>query len=100
MGRNGGLHFCMSKKKREKEYPNGGDDMFFYHKKIKHPAKQLSHTDETWTNKRYTHHPNRPGCFEEDAELSTENEPVYRTKKAYVDSIYTRGNPYKMKKKR
>lgn len=72
--------------------------MFFYHKKIKHPAKQLSHTDETWTNKRYTHHPNRPGCFEEDAELSTENEPVYRTKKAYIDSIYTRGNPYKMKK--
>ena len=91
----------MSKKRRLKsQYPNGGDGMFFYHKKTKHPAKQLAHSDKKWTNKRYTHNPNRPNCYELDNDYSTDEFPVYRTKKAYVDSIYTRGRPYDMKKKK
>jgi len=86
--------------KRKENYPNGGDDMFFYHKKTKHPAKQLQHTKKTWTNKRYTHSPNRLKDYEEDIEYSTPEEPVYKTKLSFTDSIYTRGKPYKMKKKK
>ena len=65
------------KKKFRKKYPNGGDGMFFYHKKTKHPAKQISHTEKTWTNKRYTHHPNRLNNYKIDEELSTSEEIIY-----------------------
>ena len=84
----------------KKDYPNGGDNMFFYHKKTKQPAKQISHTIKTWTNKRYTHKPSRVNDYEEDYEYSTQEAPVYYTKKSYTDSIYTRGRPYRMKKKK
>ena len=93
-----------NKKKRNTDYPNGGDGMFFYHKKTKHPAKQISHTDKTWSNLRYTHSPNNLNNYIKDEELSTENNPVYYQKTIFTDTIYTRGYPYKalnlQKKKR
>ena len=88
------------KKKYKNNYPNGGDDMFFYHKKTKHPAKQISHTIKTWSNRRYTHNPNRPNDYDIDKELSDDSIVVYKTKNIFVDSIYTRGRPYKIKKKK
>ncbi len=93
----------MSKKKDKNfsaKYKNGGDGMFFYHKKTRHPAKQISHAEKTWTNRRYTHSPNRIKDYEEDTSLSTEEEPVYATRSSFVDPIYTRGRPYRMKKKK
>jgi len=88
------------KKKRSNNYPYGGDGMFFYHKKTKHPARQIKHTQKTWTNKRYTHSPNRIKDYEEDELLSTSDNPIYVTKLEFTDSIYTRGYPYNMKKKK
>lgn len=90
------------KKKQNIDYPNGGDGMFFFHKKTKHPAKQISHTEKTWTNRRYTHSPNNLSNYEEDKTLSTKEKPVYVQKGTFIDSIYTRGSPYKKlnKKKR
>ena len=88
------------KKRNFKEYPNGGDGMFFYHKLAKHPAKQISHTDTTWTNRRYTHHPNNIKNYVLDEELSTPNHPVYYHKSLFTDKLYTRGYPYKIKKRR
>ncbi len=93
----------MSHKNRQKhyrKYPNGGDGMFFFHKKTKHPAKQISHTEKTWTNLRYTHSPNNLSNYVVDEELSTKEYLVYHHKSLFVDSIYTRGYPYKIKKKR
>ena len=89
----------MPKKQRKNEiiYPNGGDGMFFYHKKTGHPAKQISHTEKTWTNKRYTHSPNRIKDYEIDISLSSEDNIVYKTKRIFVDTIYTRGHPYNIK---
>ena len=72
--------------------------MSFYHKKTKHPAKQISHTNKTWLNKRYTHSPNNIKNYEVNEELSDENETVYKTKIVFEDSIYTRDYPYVMKK--
>ena len=66
----------------------------------KHPAKQLAHTEKTWTNKRYTHHPNDKKNYILDEELSTPEMPVYYHKSAFIDSIYTRGFPYSIKKKK
>ena len=86
--------------KKKKCYPNGGDGLFFFHKKTGHPALQISHTDKTWSNRRYTHHPNRMSDYELDVVLSTEDNPVYLTKKIFTDSIYTRGNPYNVKKQK
>ena len=90
----------MSRKKRnnKREYPNGGDGMFFYHKKTGHPAKQISHTDKTWTNYRYTHNPNRMKDYILDLDYSTPEQPVYRTKHLFTDSIYTRSRPFNMTK--
>ena len=89
----------MSRKKCN--YPKGGDGMFFYHKKTKHPAKQISHTKTTWTNRRYTHNPNNKNNYLIDHELSTENERMYYHKSLFEDTIYTRGKPYnKINKKR
>ena len=85
------------KKKKNILYTNGGDGMFFYHKKTHHPAKQLAHTDKTWVNKRYTHSPNRMKDYEIDEELSTDDNVVYKTKRIFEDTIYTRGQPYNMK---
>ncbi len=78
-------------------YKNGGDGMFFYHKKTRHPAKQISHTPKTWKNIRYTHSPNRLKDYEIDESLSTENDVVYKTKRVFEDTIYTRGQPYDMR---
>ena len=88
------------KKDLSEKYKNGGDGMFFYHKKTKHPAKQIAHAEKTWTNKRYTHSPNKMKDYEEDKTLSTVEKPVYATKTAFIDPIYTRGRPYRMKKKK
>ena len=93
----------MSKKKKKdlsQKYKNGGDEMFFFHKKTRHPAKQIAHSEKTWTNKRYTHTPNRLKDYEEDKTLSTKEDPVYATKISFIDPIYTRGRPYRMKKKK
>lgn len=87
-------------KKQIRDYKNGGDGMFFYHKKTRHPAKQISHTKKTWSNKRYTHSPNRIKDYEIDEELSENYEIVYATKKIFTDDIRTRGYPYKMKNKK
>ena len=87
----------MKRKKNKSIYPNGGDGMFFYHKKTRHPAKQISHNKKVWFNKRYTHSPNRLKDYIEDKTLSTEENKVYVTKKVFEDSIYTRGQPYNMK---
>ena len=84
--------------KRNRQYPNGGDGMFFYHKKTKHPALQISHTEKTWTNRRYTHSPNSLSNYVLDEELSTPENPMYYHKSLFKDSIYTRGLPYKIKK--
>ena len=81
------------KRNLKKEYPNGGDGMFFYHKKIGHPAKQLAHTESTWTNRRYTHNPNNLKNYRKDEELSTPEKNVYYHKSDFTDSIYTRGRP-------
>ena len=88
----------MARKKRsiDIQYPKGGDGMHFYHKKTGHPAKQVTHTRKTWTNKRYTHSPNRMKDNEEDEELSTNDDPIYMTKHEFTDTIYTRGRPYDM----
>ena len=84
----------------KREYPNGGDGMFFYHKKTGHPAKQISHTEKTWTNRRYTHHPNRNSNYVLDEELSSPEEPIYYQKTIFTDGIYTRGRPFVFKKKK
>ena len=94
----------MSKRKKRRkqntDYPNGGDEMFFFHKLTNHPAKQISHTEKTWTNKRYTHNPNNYKNYCLDEELSTNDKPVYYHKSLFTDKIYTRGRPYKIKKKK
>ena len=90
----------MAKRNKNKQYPNGGDGMFFYHKKTKHPAKQIAHDKKTWSNKRYTHSPNNSSNYTEDLEYSTPENPVYYHKSTFVDSIYTTGGVYKMKKKK
>lgn len=82
--------------KRKREFPNGGDGMFFFHKSTKHPAKQITHTNKTWTNFRYTHSPNKPHDYLRDESLSTKECPVYYRKHATTDSIYKRGRPYDM----
>ena len=90
----------MAKKKKRINYdklPNGGDEMFFFHKKTGHPAKQIAHTQKTWSNRRYTHTPNRLKDYELDEDLSEDEEPVYKTKLVFIDSIYTRGHPFNMK---
>ena len=87
-------------RKRSREYPNGGDGMFFYHKSTGHPAKQISHTDKTWTNRRYTHSPNNMNNYRLDEELSTPEEKVYYHKTIFTDKIYTRGQPFDIKKKK
>ena len=81
-------------KKRFSRYPNGGDGMFFYHKKTGHPAKQLAHTEKTWTNRRYTHSPNRPKDYELDLDDFLLSDGVYKTKAIFVDIIYTRGREF------
>ena len=86
------------RKKHKKHYPDGGDGMFFYHKKTKHPAKQISHTEKTWTNKRFTHSPNRMKDYVYDSSTSTVGNPSYMTKASFTDVIYTRGQPYNMNK--
>ena len=88
----------MNGKKTKDDYPNGGDGMFFFHKKTRHPALQISHTDTTWTNRRYTHNPNSLKNYVLDESLSTPEKPVYYQKTLFTDSIYTRGKPYKIKK--
>ena len=88
------------KKKKYSAYPNGGDGMFFFHKKTKHPALQIAHSEKTWTNRRYTHAPNNTHNYELDKSLSTNEKPVYYQKTLFTDSIYTRGKPYKIKKKK
>ena len=91
----------MSKSKRKKHkkiFPKGGDGMFFYHKKTKHPAKQIAHTEKTWANKRLTHNPNRMKNYVYDDSTSTKENPSYITKLTFVDTIYTRGQPYNMNK--
>lgn len=85
---------------RRKKYLNGGDGVFFFHKKTGHPALQISHTDKTWSNRRCTHHPNRLKDYELEPNLSNEDNPVYLTKRVFIDSIYTRGNPYNVKKQK
>jgi len=89
-----------NKRKRVREYPNGGDGMFFYHKLTKHPAKQISHTAKTWTNRRYTHNPNNLNNYKKDEELSTPDNEIFYQKTDFTDRIFTRGQPYKIKKKR
>ena len=89
-------HFYMAKRKKRREYPNGGDEMFFYHKATRHPAKQLAHTSKTWTNRRYTHSPNNLSNYKLDESLSTDDNPVYYHKSTFVDTIYKRGRPYDM----
>lgn len=85
----------MSKNRRNKKYPNGGDGMFFYHKKTKHPAKQIRHSNKTWTNKCYTHSPNNISNYCIGNELSNDTEKIYCLKSTFIDSIYTRGMPYR-----
>lgn len=87
----------MSRNKKYKQYPNGGDGMVFYHKSTGHPAKQISHTKKTWSNRRYTHSPNNLNNYEKDNEYSTEGCAVYITKATFINNIYTRGHPYNMK---
>ena len=84
------------KRKRIREYPNGGDGMFFFHKSTGHPAKQLAHTKKTWTNRRYTHSPNNLNNYRLDEELSTPGEEIYYHKSLFKDTIYKRGRPYDM----
>ena len=86
----------MKRRKRRRDYPNGGDNMFFYHKSTGHPAKQLAHTLKTWTNRRYTHSPNNLKNYILDESLSTTEDPVYYHKTIFVDTIYKRGRPYDM----
>ena len=87
----------MSKrKKRYRKYPNGGDGMFFYHKATGHPAKQISHTNKTWTNIRYTHSPNNLKNYVKDENLSTTGISVYYHKSIFTDTIYKRGRLYDM----
>lgn len=88
------------KKRNNYDYPDGGDGMFFFHKKTKHPAMQISHTEKTWTNRRYTHSPNNLSNYIIDNALSTDEDPVYYHKSSFTDSICTRGRPYKMQKKK
>ena len=90
----------MSKKRKFKDYPYGGDGMFFYHKKTKHPAKQISHTERTWTNRRYTQRPNNMSNYRIDYGLSTKELPVYFHKTLFTDLIYTRGRPLNIKNKK
>ena len=75
-------------RKRNREYLNGGDGMFFYHKLTKHPAKQLAHTNKTWTNRRYTHSPNNMNNYLIDEELSTPEDIIYYHKTIFVDRIF------------
>lgn len=89
----------MSKKRGFKNYPNGGDGMFFFHKKTHHPVKQISHTEKTWTNRRYTHSPNNMNNYRKDEELSTKDELIYYHKSLFVDTIYTRGRPLNIRVK-
>ena len=85
-------------RKRNTNYPAGGDGMFFYHKKTGHPAKQVAHTDKTWSNIRYTHSPNKMKDYVYDETTSAIDNPSYMTKIIFVDVIYTRGRPYNMNK--
>lgn len=84
------------RKRKAKEYPNGGDGMFFFHKATGHPAKQLEHTNKTWTNRRYTHSPNNIKNYHLDESLSSKDTKVYYHKSIFTDSIYKRGRPYDM----
>ena len=89
----------MSKKK--KTYPNGGDGMFFYHKKTKHPALQVGHSEKTWINRRYIHTPNNIKNYILDNSLPDIDGPMYYHKSLFEDNIYTRGRPYsKINKKK
>ena len=88
------------KKQLSTNYPNGGDGMFFYHKKTGHPALQIAHTETTWTNRRYTHHPNKMKNYILDSDLSTPDEPIYYHKSIFTDTIYSRGRPYLIKEKK
>ena len=90
----------MRKRKSRLIYPNGGDGMFFYHKKTKHPAKQISHTRKTWTNRRYTHSPNNLSNYKLDESLSIEDDLIYYQKTDFEDKIYTRGRPFNIKNKK
>lgn len=83
-------------RKRKRKYPNGGDGMFFFHKGTGHPAKQISHTEKTWTNIRYTHSPNDLSNYRKDKSLSTPENNVYYHKSIFEDTIYKRGRPYDM----
>ena len=85
-----------NQRKHIKEYPNGGDGMFFYHKSTGHPAKQLSHTEKEWTNLRYTHSPNNLKNYCLDEELSEPGYKVYYNKTIFKDTICKRGRPYDM----
>lgn len=74
--------FIKMKKKHKrrisyKNYPNGGDGMFFFHKLTKHPAKQIMHDEKTWSNRRYTHSPNNLKNYVLDIELSDDDEKIY-----------------------
>lgn len=84
------------KRKSLNNYPNGGDGMFFFHKKTGHPAEQLSHTEKTWTNRRYTHSPNNMSNYVLDKSKSSNGINVFYHKSIFTDSIYTRGKPYSM----
>ena len=85
-----------NRRKRNYKYPNGGDGMFFYHKSTGHPAKQLSHSNKKWVNRRYTHSPNNIKNYRLDKTLSTSEVNVYYHKSLFEDSIYKRGRPYNM----
>ena len=90
------INKCLKVRKRIREYPNGGDGMFFFHKSTKHPAKQLSHTEKTWSNRRYTHSPNRLSNYRLDEELSTPGNNIYYQKTIFTDSLFKRGRPFNM----
>ena len=87
------------KKWKKYEYPKGGDGMFFYHKKTKHPAKQMSHTEKTWANRRYTHKPNNMSNYIEDKELSTYDSPFIIIKVCLLISFILEEDHIKSKRK-
>ena len=87
----------MSRSRKYKKYPNGGDGMVFYHKSTGHPAKQVAHDEKTWSNRRYTHNPISLKDYEQDSEYSNDEFVVYITKATFINKIYTRGHPYNMK---
>ena len=87
-----------NRRNKTHNYPKGGDGMFFYHKSTGHPAKQLTHTQKTWTNRRYTHSPNNLNNYRIDESLSTKDIKVYFHKSIFTDTIYKRGRPFDMTK--